>query len=64
MFGATKTVSMVSKFAKQAAKTAANAVISAANKGVLSSAKGASKKEVNVNARKAARRVLKKINKV
>ena len=61
MFGVKKTVSMVTKLAKEAAKTAANAVVSAANKGVIHSAKGASKKEVNVNARNAARKALKRV---
>jgi hypothetical protein len=61
VFGVRKTVRMVTKMAKQAAKTAAASVIDAANKGVLNSAKGASNNKVNVNARNAARRALKRV---
>ena len=63
VFGIGKTVNMVTKFAKQAAKTAANAVVSAANKGAMASSKRDSPKAVNVKARKAAKAALRRINK-
>jgi hypothetical protein len=61
VFGIRKTVSMVSKLAKEGAKNAANAIITAANKGALASSKKASPKSVNVKARKAAKAALRRI---
>ena len=62
VFGIGKTVSMVKKWAEKAAKTAANAVVEAANSGAMASGKKASSKEVNVKARKAAKAALRRIN--
>ena len=58
------TVKMVTNFAKMAAKTAANAVLLAAKKGAITSGKTSSSKyRMNMKARKAAEKVLKKVRK-
>jgi hypothetical protein len=61
VFGIGKTLNIVTKTAKKAAKMAAEAVIHAANSGALRSGKKASPKKVNMNARKAANAALRRI---
>ena len=61
-YGVGKTIKMVTNFAKMAAKTAANAVLLAANKGAITSGKTSSSKYMmNMKARKAAKKALKKV---